>query len=93
MEEQTKEKEVVTSPGKMKIDPLIHIENMRKESEELNKQLSLVKEQLHFKNKTGLYMLEKVVEMTSSTISKEICKRCQQIFEEAKMMETITILV
>ena len=73
----------------MKIDPLVQIENMRKENEELKKQHSLVKEQIHFKNETRLDMLAKDVEMASSTISEKLCMGFQKILEEDKIMETI----
>lgn len=58
----------------MKIIPLIQIKNLRKENEELEKQLSLVKEQLHFKNETRFDMLVEAIEMTSSTILEKITR-------------------
>lgn len=42
---------VVTSPGKTKIDPLVQIENLRKENEELKKNLPWLKNNFILKMK------------------------------------------
>lgn len=68
----------------MKIDALIKIKNSRKENEELKKKISLVKEQLHFKNETGLDMLVGAIEMASSSVSEKLCKGFQKTLTKIK---------
>ena len=54
----------------------------------------MVKEQLQFKKKHGLDILLEVVEITSSTeTTMKVCGGCQQIFKEARVVESIIVSV